>query len=113
MPGRRAHRPRLIVVPWAIWTVLVAGINLTLFFAVRGRWGGQALLLAVAAVAGTAAGNFVAGLIGFSVLVLGEFHLAGALVGGQLALVTAASVATLLTPREGFGRRRDGSGPGR
>lgn len=99
--------------PWAIWTVLVAAINLTLFIAIRGRWGRQALVLALAALAGTAAGNAVAGLVGFDLLVLGEFHLAAAIIGSQLALVTTAALATLLSPSEGPSRRRDGSGPGR
>jgi hypothetical protein len=101
------------VVPWAIWTVLVAAINLTLFIAIRGRWGRQALLLALAALAGTAAGNAVAGLIGFDLLVFGEFHLAAAIIGAQLGLVATAALATLLSPPDDPSRRRDGSGPGR
>jgi hypothetical protein len=101
------------VVPWAIWTVLVAAINLTLFIALRGRWGRQALVLALAAVAGTAAGNAVAGLVGFDLLVFGEFHLAAAIIGAQLALATTAALATLLSPPDDPSRRRDGSGPGR
>jgi hypothetical protein len=101
------------VVPWAIWTVLVAAINLTLFIAIRGRWGRQALVLALAALAGTAAGNALASLVGFDLLVFGEFHLAAAVIGAQLALVTTAALATLLFPPEGPSRRRDGSGPGR
>jgi hypothetical protein len=101
------------VVPWAIWTVLVAAINLTLFIAIRGRWGRQALVLALAALAGTAAGNAVAGLVGFDLLVFGEFHLAAAIIGAQLALVTTAALATLLSPADDPSRRRDGSGPGR
>jgi len=101
------------VVPWAIWTVLVAAINLTLFIAVRGHWGRQALVLALAALAGTAAGNAVAGLVGFDLLVFGEFHLAAAIIGAQMALVTTAALATLLSPPNDPSWRRDGSGPGR
>lgn len=99
--------------PWAVWTVLVAAINLTLFIAIRGRWGRQALVLALAALAGTAAGNAIAGLMGFELLVFGEFHLAAAIIGAQLALVTTAALATLLSPPDDPSRRRDGSGPGR
>lgn len=99
--------------PWAIWTVLVAAINLTLFIAIRGRWGRQALVLALAALAGTAAGNAIAGLVGFDVLVLGEFHLAAAIIGAQVALVTTAALVTLLSAPDDPSRRRDGSGPGR
>jgi len=100
-------------VPWAVWTVLVAAINLTLFIAIRGSWGRQALVLALAALAGTAAGNAIAGLMGFELLVLGEFHLAEAVIGAQLAMVTTAALATLLSPPDDPSRRRDGSGPGR
>lgn len=99
--------------PWAVWTVLVAAINLTLFIAIRGRWGRQALVLALAALAGTAAGNAIAGLMGFELLVFGEFHLAAATIGAQLAMVTTAALATLLSPPDDPSRRRDGSGPGR
>lgn len=99
--------------PWAVWTVLVAVINLTLFIAIRGRWGRQALVLALAALAGTAAGNAIAGLMGFELLVFGEFHLAAAIIGAQLAMVTTAALATLLSPPDDPSRRRDGSGPGR
>ena len=99
--------------PWAIWTVLVAAINLTLFVAVRGRWGRQAIVLALAALAGTAAGNALAGLVDFDLLRLGEFHLAGGIIGAQLALVTTAALATLFASPDGPDRRRDGAGPGR
>ncbi|MGH2462285.1 MAG: hypothetical protein ACRDFZ_01505 [Candidatus Limnocylindria bacterium] len=101
------------MVPWAIWTVMVGAINLTLFVAVRGRWGGQAVILALASLAGTAAGNALAGLVEFDLLKLGEFHLAGAIIGAQLALVTTAALATLFSSPDGSGRRRDGAGPGR
>jgi hypothetical protein len=99
--------------PWAVWTVLVAAINLTLFVAIRGRWSGQLLILVVASLLGTAAGNFAAELLGFDLLVLGEFHLVGAVIGAQLALITTAAVATLVSSSRGPDRRRDGSGPAR
>jgi hypothetical protein len=44
------------------------------------------------------------------VLVLGEYHVIGAVVGAQLALVTTAAVATLLTRPAGG---RDGARSGR
>ena len=101
------------MVPWAIWTMLVATISLTLFVAVRGRWGREAPALVVAALVGTAAGNFLAALLEVDLLVLGEFHLLGAAVGAQLALVSTAAVATLLTRPTGSAGRRDGAGSGR
>ena len=96
-----------------MWTVLVGAINLTLFVAIRGRWGREAIGLVFAALAGTAAGDSLAGLVGFDLLRLGEFHLAGAIIGAQLALVTVASLATILAPPGPPNRRRDGARPGR
>ena len=101
------------MVPWVIWTVLVGAINLTVFFAIRGRWGREAIGLVLAALAGTAAGDSLAGLLGFDLLRLGEFHLAGAIIGAQLALVTVAALATILAPPIRSDRRRDGARPGR
>jgi dolichol kinase len=101
------------MVSWVIWTVLVGAINLTLFVAIRGRWGREAIGLVLAALAGTAAGDSLAGLVGFDVLRLGEFHLAGASIGAQLALVTVAALATILAPPTAPDRRRDGARPGR
>jgi hypothetical protein len=98
------------MVPWTIWTVLIALINLTLFVALRGRWGREAPALVVAALLGTAVGNFLAAMLGMDLLVLGEYHVAGAVIGAQLALITTGAVATLLARPAG---RRDGAGSGR
>ena len=43
------------MVPWAIWTVLLAAFNLLLFVALRGRWGREWPALVIAALVGTAA----------------------------------------------------------
>lgn len=86
------------MVPWAIWTVGVAAINLMVFIAIRGRWGSVVLLLALAALAGTAAGNALAEALGIAWIVLGEFHVIAASVGAQLAMVVALAAATLLEP---------------
>jgi uncharacterized membrane protein YeaQ/YmgE (transglycosylase-associated protein family) len=101
------------VVPLALWTALVAAINLTLFVAIRGRWGRELPFLVIAAVIGTLAGNFLAALLEVDLLVLGEFHLIGAVIGAQLALITTAAVATLLAGTRGSTGRRDGAGSGR
>ena len=101
------------MVPWAIWTVLVAAISLTLFIAVRGRWGGEAPLLVVAALVGTALGNFLGGLLEIDIGVLGEYHVLGAAIGAQLALIATAAVVTLFAGRPGSAGRRDGAGSGR
>jgi len=101
------------MLPWAIWTVLLAAINLTLFVAIRGRWGGEALILVVAALVGTALGNIVAGFLEIDVVVVGEYHLLGAAIGAQLALIATAAASTLLGGRPRSAGRRDGAGSGR
>lgn len=101
------------MVAWGIWTVLVAAINLTLFIAVRGRWGRLTPFLALAAAAGTAAGNFIASLTGAELIVLGEFHLVAACIGAQLAMLVTVLVASLASPLDRLGTRRDAGGPGR
>jgi len=101
------------VIPWLIWTALVSGINLTLFIAIRGRIDIPLLVLAAAAVIGTAAGNMAADLVGLDIARLGEFHLFGAVIGGQVALAATSILAYLGTPRGRPGTPRDGSGPGR
>jgi hypothetical protein len=98
------------VIPWAIWTLLIGLISLTLYVAIRGRWGREAPALLVAAVLGAAAGNFIAALLGVDLLVLGEYHVIGAAIGALLALTTTGAIATLLARPAG---RRDGAGSGR
>jgi hypothetical protein len=98
------------VIPWAIWTLLIGLISLTLYVAIRGRWGREAPALLVAAVLGAAAGNFIAALLGIDLLVLGEYHVIGAAIGALLALTTTGAIATLLARPAG---RRDGAGSGR
>ena len=101
------------MVPWAIWTVGVAAVNFTLFIAIRGRWGRVALFLALASLLGTALGNAMAGLIGFHLLLVGEFNLLGASIGAQAAMVVTLVVAEILAPTPRPRRRRDGTRPGR
>jgi hypothetical protein len=98
------------VIPWAIWTLLIGLISLTLYVAIRGRWGREAPALLAAALVGAAAGNFVAALLEVDLLVLGEYHVIGAGIGALLALTATGAVATLLGRPAG---RRDGAGSGR
>ena len=68
----------------------------------------------IAALVGTALGNFVASLVGVDVLVLGEYHVVGAAIGAQLALLGTSAAVTLLgvaSSRSAGGR--DGAGSGR
>jgi hypothetical protein len=98
------------VVSWAIWTALIGLISLTLFVAIRGRWGRETPALLAAALIGAAAGNFFAALLQVDLLVLGEYHVIGAGIGSLLALTATGAVATLLARPAG---RRDGTGSGR
>jgi hypothetical protein len=101
------------MLPWAIWTAIVSAISLTLFVAVRGRWGGEAPLLVAAALVGTVLGNFLAGLLEIDLGVLGEYHLLGAAIGAQLAMIATSAVVTLFAGRpRSAGGRRDGAGSG-
>jgi hypothetical protein len=98
------------MVTWAIWTLLVGLISLTLYVAIRGRWGREAPALLAASLLGAAAGNFLAALLEFDLLVLGEYHVIGAAIGALLAVTTTGAVATLLARPAG---RRDEAGSGR
>ena len=82
--------------PWLLLVVLVAAINWAAFIALRGRWGRMALVLCLAAAAGTAVGEAVGSATGLELLRIGDFHLVAASVGAQLAmLVTLLGAAVL------------------
>lgn len=98
------------MVTWVIWTLLIGLICLTLYVAVRGRWGREAPALLAASLLGAAAGNFLAAVLDVDLLVLGEYHVIGAAIGALLALVATGAAATLLARPAG---RRDGAGSGR
>ncbi len=82
--------------PWLLLTVLVAGINLAALLLLRGRWGRIVLLLLPAAVAGTAAGEAIGGAAGLEVVRVGDFHLFGACLGAQLAMVVVLLLSNAL-----------------
>lgn len=81
--------------PWIVLVALTAAINLLVFVAIRGRWGRIVGVLAVAAAAGTAAGDAVAGRIGLDLVRIGDFHLVAASIGAQLAMLVAVLLAAL------------------
>ena len=72
--------------PWLIWYPALALINLLVFIAIRGRWGRSVLVLAVASLAGVAAGDRI-----------GDMHVVAASVTAQLFMV-AVSLLTALAP---------------
>jgi hypothetical protein len=87
--------------PWLLITVLLAVINLAAFLAVRGRWGRIVVLLALASLLGTIAGDAVGDTTGLDVLVLGDYHVLAACIGAQLLMLgTLLLVAMLPTADE-------------
>jgi hypothetical protein len=80
--------------PWMVLTVLVAAINLTLFIALRGRWD-RRLILALAALVGTAAGNAIGARTGLELVRIGDFHLLAACLAAQLAMLATDLLAQL------------------
>jgi hypothetical protein len=81
--------------PWMVLTVFVAAINLTVFIALRGRWDRRLLILALASLLGTAAGNAIGGRTGLEVVRIGDFHLLAACLGAQLAMLATDLLAQL------------------
>ena len=83
--------------PWLIWYPALALINLLVFIAIRGRWGRSVLLLAVASLAGVAAGDRIGEATGLEVVRIGDMHVVAASVTAQLFMV-AVSLLTALAP---------------
>ena len=87
--------------PWLLITVLLAVLNLAAFLVVRGRWGRMVVLLALASLLGTIAGDAVGGATGLDILVLGDYHVLAACIGAQLLMLgTLLLVAMLPTAEE-------------
>ena len=80
--------------PWMVLTVLVAAINLTFFIALRGRWD-RRLILGLASVVGTAAGNAIGARTGLELVRIGDFHLLAACLAAQLAMLATDLLAQL------------------
>lgn len=73
--------------PWMVLTAFVAAINLAAFTALRGRWDRRLLVLALASLLGTAAGNAIGARTGLELVRIGDFHLVAACVAAQLAML--------------------------
>jgi hypothetical protein len=98
----RGREPRrAAVTPWLVLTVLVAGANWAALLAVRGHWGRIALPLALASLAGTAAGDAVGRRTGLELIQIGDFHLVAASVIAQLAMVAVLLVGSLVPSARG------------
>jgi hypothetical protein len=82
--------------PWLLITVLLATINLAGLLVLRGRWGRVVLLLALASLIGTAAGDAVGRATRMDVLRLGDYHVVAASIGAQLLMLITLLLAALL-----------------
>ena len=83
------------MIAWLILVAFTAGINLFLFIAVRGRWGPLVPILAIAALAGTVAGNEVGRRLGMDLLRIGGFEPVAASAAAQIAMLATVLLAAL------------------
>jgi hypothetical protein len=83
------------MIAWLILVVFTAGINLFLFIAIRGRWGPLVPILAVAALAGTVAGNELGRRVGIDLLRIGSFEPVAASLLAQVAMLATVLLAAL------------------
>jgi len=81
--------------PWLLWVPLLAAINLLGFIAVRGRWGRVVGVLALASLAGVAAGDRVGDAIGLDLLRIGDMHVLAASLGAQLFMIVVSLLGAL------------------
>ena len=81
--------------PWMVLTALVAAINLAAFTTLRGRWDRRLLVLGVASLIGTAAGNAIGVRTGLELVRIGDFHLVAASLAAQLAMLVTDLLAHL------------------
>ncbi|MDQ3879690.1 MAG: hypothetical protein M3295_01200 [Chloroflexota bacterium] len=88
--------------PWLVLALLTAGINLSLFVMVRGRWDRLVPLLGLAALVGAMLGNALADVTRVEVVRIGDFNFVTASVAAQLGML-----ATLLLTVLGPQRRTD------
>jgi hypothetical protein len=81
--------------PWMVLTAFVAAINLMVFTALRGRWDRRLLVLALASLLGTAAGNAIGARTGLELVRIGDFHLLAACLGALLTMLATDLLAQL------------------
>jgi len=83
------------MIAWLVLVAFTAGINLFVFIAVRGRWGPLVPVLAIAALAGTVAGNEIGRRLGVDLLRIGSFEQVAASAAAQIAMLATVLLAAL------------------
>jgi hypothetical protein len=83
------------MIAWLILVAFTAGINLLVFIAIRGRWGPLVPVLAIAALAGTVAGDEVGRRLGMDLLRIGSFEPLAASAAAQIAMLATVLLAAL------------------
>lgn len=81
--------------PWMVLTAFVAAINLMAFTALRGRWDRRLVVLGLASLLGTAAGNAIGARTGLELVRIGDFHLLAACLVAQVAMLLTDLLAHL------------------
>ena len=85
--------------PWMVLTFFTAGINLSLFIFVRGRWDRATLALALAAIVGTAMGHAAGNVMRLHLLRIGDFNLFTASIGAHMAMLATLLLGVALQAR--------------
>jgi hypothetical protein len=81
--------------PALILAILVGIFHASLFVLIRGSAGGRLPIILLAAILGAWAGDALADRIGFSVLMIGDFHLLAASIVAWIGIGVSSAVAIL------------------
>ena len=87
--------------PWLVWYPALALVNLFAFIAIRGRWGRSVLALALASLAGVAAGDWIGAATGLEIVRIGDMHVVAACVTAQLFMLAVTLLSALGPMRAG------------
>ena len=83
-----------------VLVLLTAGINVSLFVLIRGRWDRAVPAFALAALVGAAIGNAAGDLMRFHLLRIGDFNFLAASAVAQLAMLAALLLGVAFQERQ-------------
>ena len=81
--------------PALILSILVGIFHASLFVLVRGTAGGRLLVIALAAILGAWAGDALGDRLGFSLLMIGDYHVVAASIVAWVGIGISSAVAIL------------------